>query len=152
MGIDTILWPTDLSEGSFKSVRHVVSLAEKYNAKVVALYVAVDLCAYFPAYGNYPSPELIQQFQSWEMEEARRKLETICQGMLHGCPNLKVKLVRGNAAEEILKTAREEKAGLVVMTSRGQGLDKGPAEATGLGSVARQVLEKSTLPVQIVYP
>jgi nucleotide-binding universal stress UspA family protein len=152
MGINTILWPTDLSESSFKSVRHVVSLAEKYEADVVALYVAVDLCSYFPAYGNYPSPELIQEFQSWEMEEARRKLETICQGMLRGCPRLRMKLVRGNAAEEILNTSRQEQAGLVVMTSRGQSLDKDPAESTGLGSVARQVLEKSTVPVQIVYP
>ena len=129
-----------------------MSLAEKYNAKVVALYVAVDLCSYFPAYGNYPSPELIQEFQSWEMEEARQKLETICRDRMQGCPNLDVRLVRGNAAEEILRTAREEKAKLVIMTSRGQSLDKDPAETTGLGFVARQVLEKSTVPVQIVYP
>ncbi|MFP5222254.1 MAG: universal stress protein, partial [Acidobacteriota bacterium] len=71
---------------------------------------------------------------------------------LHGCPNLKVRLVQGEADAEILKAAREEKADVIVMTSRGRSLDKEPGEATGLGTVARQVLEKSVVPVQIVYP
>lgn len=149
---NTILWPTDLSKGSLKAMDQVSALAEKLDSKVVVMYVAVDLCSYFPAYGNFPSPERLQEFQSWEMEEARRSLEKVCERMQKGCPNLKVRLVRGDAAEEILKAVREEQAGLVVMTSRGRSLDADPSRATGLGSVARTVLEKSTVPVQIVYP
>lgn len=147
-----ILWPTDLSQGSLKAAEQVVSLAEKYNARVVVLYVAVDLCSYFPAYGNYPSPKLIQEFQGWEVEDARQKLDAMCQKALHGCPNLKVRLVQGEAEAEILKAAKEEQADLIVMTSRGRSLDKDPGETTGLGTVARKVLEQSTVPVQIVYP
>jgi hypothetical protein len=33
--IQTILWPTDLSRNSLKSAKHVVSLAEKYQAKIL---------------------------------------------------------------------------------------------------------------------
>lgn len=152
MEIQTILWPTDLSRASLRAAGQVVSLAEKYGARVVVVYVAVDLCSYFPAFGNYPSPDHIQAFQSWEVEDARKKLDDMCKQLLHGCPYFTVRLAKGEAGAEILKVAMEEKAGLVVMTSRGMSLDKGAGETTGLGNVARKVLESSTIPVQIVYP
>lgn len=152
MGMDTILWPSDLSKASLMAAEQVMSLAEKYTARVVVLYVGVDLCSYFPAYGNYPSQKILQDFQSWEMGEARKKLDSLCNELLHGCPNLKVRLVQGDAATEIIKAAVDEKAGMIVMTSRGASLDRSPEETTGLGSVARKVLETSTIPVQIVYP
>ena len=148
----TVLWPTDLSKGSLKAADQVIELATRQNARVVVLYVAVDLCSYFPAYGNYPSPERIQEFQGWEVETARANLEDICKRLLTGCPNLAVRLVHGNAAGQILQAAKDENASLIVMTSRGHSLDREPGAATGLGSVARQVLERSTVPVQIVYP
>jgi nucleotide-binding universal stress UspA family protein len=150
--METILWPTDLSKGSLMAAKQVVSLAEKYQARIVVVYVAVDLCSYFPAYGNFPSQDMIGEFQGWEMEEARKKLETVCQEELRGCPNIKVRLVRGQAAQEILRAAENEGASLVVMTSRGHGLGQARDKATGLGSVARQVLEGSRVPVQIIYP
>ena len=149
----TVLWPTDLSKGSLKAAPQVMELARQRNARVVVLYVSVDLCSYFPAYGNFPSPERLQEFQGWEMETARAALEGICATELAGCPNLAVRLVTGNAAAQILKAAKDENAKLIVMTSRGQSLDnREPGRATGLGSVARQVLEQSSTPVQIVYP
>ena len=42
MEVRTILWPTDLSKNSIKAAKHVSSLAEKYQAKVILLYVGVD--------------------------------------------------------------------------------------------------------------
>lgn len=47
--VRTILWPTDLSRNSLKAAKHVVSLAEKYQAKIVMLYVGTDLTAYWEA-------------------------------------------------------------------------------------------------------
>lgn len=44
--IRTILWPTDLSKNSLKAARHEVSLAEKYQAKIIMLYVGTDLTAF----------------------------------------------------------------------------------------------------------
>ena len=43
MEVRTILWPTDLSKNSIKAAKHVSSLANKYQAKVILLYVGVDL-------------------------------------------------------------------------------------------------------------
>jgi len=61
MSIKTILWPTDLSRYSREAIDDVVSLSNKYDAKVVVLYSTVDLCSYFPAYGNYPNPDRISR-------------------------------------------------------------------------------------------
>jgi hypothetical protein len=52
--IRTILWPTDLSKNSLKSAKHVVSLAEKYQAKIIMLYVATDLTSMFGGYAHEP--------------------------------------------------------------------------------------------------
>lgn len=152
MPVRTILWPTDLSPGSLKAAGDVVSLVQQLQAKVVVLYVAVDLCSYFPAYGNYPSQDLLREFQGWEMETAKKRLEGLCGNELKACPNLSIRLVQGDAVEEILKTAESEKADLVVMTSRGHGHGRAVALPAGLGTVARAVLERSKIPVQIIYP
>jgi hypothetical protein len=52
--IRTILWPTDLSKNSLKSAKQVVSLAEKYQAKIIMLYVATDLTSMFGGYAHEP--------------------------------------------------------------------------------------------------
>lgn len=150
MTIGTILWPTDLSRSSLRAAPGVVSLAEKYGARVILLYVAVDLCDYFPAYGDYPSQEHLQEFQGWELERARKRMETLCGDELSSCPNLDVRLVQGDAVREILRTAEEEHADLIVMTGRGHGSDGSEIRTVGLGNVARSVLERTTVPVHLV--
>ena len=65
--IRTILWPTDLSKNSLKSAKHVVSLAEKYRAKIVMLYVATHLTSMFGGYAHEPG-DIIPHFQEWEFE------------------------------------------------------------------------------------
>lgn len=78
MSISTILWPTDLSSHSKQAIKQVVSLSGKYDAKVVVLYASVDLCSYFPAYGNYPSAEVLDQFRDWEIKHAKEALNKLC--------------------------------------------------------------------------
>jgi nucleotide-binding universal stress UspA family protein len=148
MPVNIILWPTDLSATSLKAGRHVISLAQKYNAEVVLMYVAVDLCNYFPAYGNYPSADHLNNFRDWEIEKARKQLERICEEELKACPFLKLRLVMGDPAREILKMADQVKADLIVMSSRGQG--QLGASDQELGQVAEKVLRKSPVPVHIV--
>ena len=81
MEVRTILWPTDLSKNSIKAAKHVSSLAEKYQAKVILLYVGVDLMSYFRAYGD-PSEDQVEHFQSWELKQAKKHLEDgVCQGI-----------------------------------------------------------------------
>ena len=152
MEVHTILWPTDLSKNSIKAAKHVESLAEKYQAKVVLLYVGVDLMAHFPAYGNYPSPEHLKHFQEWELKHAKQQLEKVCEKELKACPKIELRLVQGEAATEILKAVKKEKADLVVLTSHGRGHDDLDQKSSDFGSVAKKVLANSPVPVHLVNP
>ena len=103
MEVRTILWPTDLSRNSLKAAPHVNSLAEKYQAKVLVLYVGVDLMNLLPYGGKYPNEEYLEHFRNWETEQAKKRLETICDKELKACPMFDVVLVTGDPATEILK-------------------------------------------------
>jgi nucleotide-binding universal stress UspA family protein len=148
----TILWPTELSESSRQAIPQIVSLAQKYGSSVIALYVAPDLCSLFPAYGSYPSGEFIEKFQDWELEKARENLENVCAGELDACPNVSLRLVRGDAAKEILKAAQAEGVDMIVMSSRGQSYDSVGKMGSGFGSVAKKVAEEAPVPVLLVNP
>ena len=151
MEVHTILWPTDLSKNSVKAAKHVESLAEKYQAKVVLLYVAVDLMSHFGAY-SYPTPEHVKHFQDWEMQQAKKQLETVCAKELKACPKIEMRLVQGDAAAEILKAVKKEKADLVVLTSHGRGTEELDQKSADFGSVAKKVMANSPVPVHLVNP
>ena len=146
MEIKTILWPTDLSANSLKAGEHVVAMAQKHNAAVVLLYVAVDLCRMFPACGSYPSVEHLNNFRDWELGQARKRLENLCDEELKACPYLRLRLVSGEPADEILKMATMENADLIVLTSRGQG------RSSGFGRIAQAVIESADVPVHVLNP
>ena len=151
MEVHTILWPTDLSKNSIKAAKHVESLAEKYQAKVVLLYVGVDLMSHFGAY-SYPSPDHVKHFQDWEMQHAKKELEMVCEKELKACPKIEMRLVQGDPAAEILKSVKDEKADMVVLTSHGRGHDELDQKSADFGSVAKKVMANSPVPVHLVNP
>jgi len=122
MEVKTILWPTDLSKNSIKAAKHVMSLADKYQARVIMMYVGTDLTSMDKAYG-YPSAQHLRHFQDWELEQAKQQMEGVCDKDLKACPLLQIKLVQGDPAGEILKAIQEEKVDMVVLTTHGKGHD-----------------------------
>jgi nucleotide-binding universal stress UspA family protein len=152
MKVRTILWPTDLSKLSLKAAPHVNSLAEKYQAKVIVFYVGVDLMNLLPYGGKYPSEEHLHHFQNWEKDQAKKKLETICEAKLKACPMFELRLVQGEPAAEILKAIKKEKADLVVLSSHGRSSDDLESASPEFGSVARKVLSSAKVPVHLVNP
>ena len=94
----------------------------------------------------------MEHFQGWELKQAKKHLETVCEQELKACPNIEVKLVQGDAASEILKTIKEAKADMVVLTSHGRGHDKLDQKSADFGSVAKKVLANSPVPVHLVNP
>jgi nucleotide-binding universal stress UspA family protein len=151
MEVRTILWPTDLSKNSIKAAKHVSSLALKYQAKVILLYVGVDLMSMFPAYG-IPSGGQLEHFHQWEIQQAKKHLETVCTKELKACPNIDVRLAQGDAAAEILKTITDAKVDMVVLTSHGRGHDELDQKSADFGSVAKKVMANSPVPVHLVNP
>ncbi len=149
MEVRTILWPTDLSKNSLKAARHVVSLADRYKAKVILLYVGVDLMSHFGAY-SYPGEEHLKHFQDFELKQAKKQMETVCDQNLKACPNVDIRLVQGDAAQEIIKTAKAAAADLIVLTTHGRGHDDLDQKSADFGSVAKKVLANSPVPVHLV--
>ena len=150
--IRTILWPTDLSKNSLKAAKHVVSLAEKYQAKIIMLYVGTDLTAFWGGYAHEPGEHHLKHFQDWELKQAKNKMKTICETELKACPNLDIKLVQGDAANEILKAIQTENADLLVITTHGRGHDDIDQKSPVFGSVVEKVIHTSPVPVHLVNP
>lgn len=147
MKANTILWPTDLSKHSLTAAPVVRDIAEAQEARIVLLYVGVDLEEFFPAYGS-PSEEVTKQFHDWELEEAKKRLKQVCSNELQGCPLMETRITTGSAAEEILRVASEEDADLIVMSPRGLGQEQN--DRGQLGSVTARVLEQSPVNVLTV--
>jgi nucleotide-binding universal stress UspA family protein len=150
--IRTILWPTDLSKNSLKSAKHVVSLAEKYQAKIVMLYVGTDLTSFYGGYAHEPGEHHLKYFQDWELQQAKKQMQSLCETELQACPNLEIKLVQGDAATEILKMIQAENADMVVITSHGRSHDEIDQKSPVFGSVAEKVIRNSPVPVHLVNP
>ncbi|MFZ2088864.1 MAG: universal stress protein [Desulfobaccales bacterium] len=150
--IKTILWPTDLSKNSLQAAKHVVSLAEKYQAQIILLYVGTDLTAFWGGYAHEPGEHHLKHFQEWELKRAREKMKTICETELRACPRLDIKLVQGDAAAEILKAIQTENADLIVITTHGRGHDDIDQKSPVFGSVAEKVIRTSPVPVHLVNP
>lgn len=146
----TILWPTDLSKSSIDSAKHVLSLSRKYGAGVVMLYVAVNLCDYFPAYGNYPSPNVLKDFQNWELQNAREQMEQVCDRDLKECPNLEIEVVQGDPVEEIMAMVKKKDADMIVVAGRNKMT--GAAKGTYLAEAMGDLIHLAPVPVLVVNP
>lgn len=146
----TILWPTDLSKSSIESAKHVMSLSEKYGAGVVMLYVAVNLCDFFPAYGNYPSPDVLQDFQKWELQHAREEMEKVCERDLKACPNLEIEVVQGDPVDKILEMVKQKDADMIVVAGRNK--ETGAVKGTYLAEAMGEIIHLAPVPVLVVNP
>ena len=143
MQINTILFPTDFSQGARVAMDHAVSLARDYNAKLILLYVIQDISVsewYIPS--SLSVADLVEDMQksAWqEMEgwaaEVSSKIEDIEKIVLRGVPFV-----------EIVKIAREKSADLIVIGTHGwTGIDH-----ILFGSTAEKVVRKSPCPVLTV--
>ena len=63
-------------------------------------------------------------FRSGSSKQASSKMQHLCETELKACPNMEIRLVQGDAASEILKAVKAEKADLVVITTHGLSHDK----------------------------
>ena len=143
MLIKTILFPTDFSQGARAAMDHAVSLARDYNAKLVLLYVIQDISIaewYIPS--SLSVTDLVEDMQksAWkEMDkwgaEASTKVKEVEKMVERGVPFV-----------EIIKTAKEKGADLIVIGTHGRtGIDH-----MLFGSTAEKVVRKAPCPVLTV--
>jgi nucleotide-binding universal stress UspA family protein len=135
--IRTILHPTDFSDYSRAAFELACALARDYNAELIVLHVNHTTAIYAP-------DGIVAGAPIEEPYEIRARLAQL----RPDDPRVKVdyKLLDGEPAEQILKTASSANADLIVLGTHG---------ATGLarllmGSVAEDVLRRASCPVLTV--
>jgi nucleotide-binding universal stress UspA family protein len=143
--IKKILFPNDFSENASKILQYVLSISEAYNSTIYLLHVVQDLHKWGKAYIPHPSMDV---FQKEAVEGAEKVMDRVCEEQLQSCPSLERRVVSGDPATEILKTIEAEDIDLVIMGTHGR---KG-LEHVILGSVAENVVKKSSAPVMTVNP
>ncbi len=147
--IKKILFPFDLSENASKILPYVLSISEAYNSTLHVLHVVPELQKWAKEYISHTSPYAsLDMFKKEAVEGAEKAMDRVCEEQLQSCPNLQRRVVSGDPATEILKTIESEDIDLVIMGTHGR---KG-LEHVILGSVAENVVKKSSVPVMTVNP
>ncbi len=143
MQIKTILFPTDFSQGARAAMDHAVSLAKDYQAKLILLYVIQDISIaewYIPS--SLSVTDLIEDMQ----KSAWKEMDKWAAEVSSTVKEVEKMVVRGVPFVEIIKTAKEKSADLVVIGTHGRtGIDH-----MLFGSTAEKVVRKASCPVLTV--
>ena len=143
MQIKTILFPTDFSQGARAAMDYAVSLAQDYKAKLILLYVIQDISIaewYIPS--SISAADLVADMQKSASQEMEKWAAEVG-GKVAGLETL---IERGVPFVEIIRTAKERNADLLVIGTHGRtGIDH-----MLFGSTAEKVVRKSPCPVLTV--
>jgi nucleotide-binding universal stress UspA family protein len=139
-----IVSSTDFSEASRNGVRTAVELAQHFDAELILVHVQPELrtVAGATTISGYHLPsvqeemkaettELIQRFMREEIPETVRS---------------RFHIAHGSTAAEIVRTAEESHADIIVMSTQGESGWKG----LFFGSVAERVVRTAPCPVMTV--
>jgi nucleotide-binding universal stress UspA family protein len=140
---DTILFATDFSDNSDHAFEYALSLATRFDSRLVIIHVInepVDLRGFYVPHVSFDTLEK-------EIEEgAEKMMQKFCRTRIKDFTNYKTLTVSGIPYEEILKTAGEEKISLIVMGTQGRkGIDH-----FLFGSTAERVVRNATCPVMTI--
>ncbi len=138
-----ILYATDFSESSDYAFQYALSLAKKFDARLLLVHVInepVDLRGFYVPHISFEKLE--EEIQ----EGAQKMMEKFCRTHMRDYDNYESFIVPGIPYDEIIKKAEEENADLIVVGTHGRtGLDH-----VLFGSNAEKVVRKSPIPVMTI--
>ena len=147
MQIRSILVPTDFSECANYALSYAASLARVFGASILCVHV-IEPMVPTVGYSGMTEPLPIADISDQLEDSAERELPKIAE--CEECAGLEVEelIVRGEAAAEIVRVARDRKVDLIVVSSHGR---------TGLGrilfgSTAEAIVRHASCPVLVVKP
>ena len=153
-----ILVPLDGSRFSSRALLYAYEIADNFNSEIILLRVVEAVRPMAVAggtFGTTQSPQAAKISMEVALEEEKRHFEQATRYLKRKARTGKCNHIRctyqvkvGTPAEQIIKTAKAEKVDLIVMSEHGRG---GIKRAI-LGSVADEVIRKSTKPVLVVRP
>jgi len=140
--IKRILFATDFSDNSKSALTFAISFAQKYDAMLYILHVIQQ-----PSYplGMYAeiSFDAMDKFSQSISDAVEKEMQTLKEKDLKGYPKYEGMIVHGTPFLEILRTAKEKNAELIVVGTHGRtGLDH-----VLFGSTAEKVVRRAPCPV-----
>lgn len=149
--IKSILYASDLTEGSTTILGHAVGLAEKLGAKIYAITVIPPIS--IRPYNDFLTKQKLDEMTREGCRIKEKELNEHLVTFSKEHPDFKlddvlatVKAYEGNAYKQILKYAEEINADMIIMGSRG----KSPLGEIFVGSVASRVTMNAKVPVLLV--
>jgi nucleotide-binding universal stress UspA family protein len=143
MKIESILFPTEFSEGSSYALEYAVDLAKRYNAKLYLLHVIYDIAK---GAGWYvPHISMDELYKDIE-KGVKKELDRFGNEELRGLKNVVRTVVIGVPHDEITEFVKKNKIDLIVMGSHGKkGMDR-----ILFGSTAAHVVRFAPCPILTV--
>jgi nucleotide-binding universal stress UspA family protein len=138
-----MLCAVDFSEASRKGVQYALSLAQESDATLTLMHV-ID----WPAYPDLPDTlrDFFGEHRERWVEERRRDLQALIPESARTWCHPDAHVVVGAPGREILRTAEERSAELIVMGVHGRGA----LDLAIFGSTAHQVVRSAPCPVLTV--
>ena len=137
-----VLVATDFAESSQRALDFALALANRLRAKLTLVHAA-EIPAYAYEAFVYPTAEVVNALNA----SARRQLNTLLASVQKTLPDADAILRHGAAWQQILSTAEQTRADLIVIGTHGR---TGASRAL-LGSVAERVVRLSPVPVMVVH-
>jgi nucleotide-binding universal stress UspA family protein len=141
--VTKIMVPTDFGPASQAALDGAIELANKLEASIVLMHVYQLPVYAYPAKPITPKPEL-----NAEIENAASKMLTdAAAAAWHGGVSITTVLRVGVPWEQILRAAKDQEVGLIIMGTRGMS---GFTRAY-MGSTAERVVRHSPIPVLTLH-
>ena len=141
--ITKILCPTDFSEPSYRALEAANELARRFNAEIILIHILSPVFVY-PSVAITPGISTTSDISDVDRDEmAFKSLAMTLKDKVPESIKSRSIMGKGNPAEEIVRSAKEEKIDLIVIGTHG---------FTGwrhliLGSVTEKVVRLASCPV-----
>ncbi|MBC8517033.1 MAG: universal stress protein [Nitrosopumilus sp.] len=145
----TILLPHDGTPAGDLAIEHAIHIAKSSSSEIIILHVIEDF-PHVPVFSLHASQvtkikkeiaQVTKEMKTVMEKEMTQRIETCKKNGIDS----HLKVVVGLAAEEILKTVKNNKIDLIVMAKRRKL--KGIKSLLTLGSVSRKIIENTSCPV-----
>jgi nucleotide-binding universal stress UspA family protein len=144
--VNRVLCATDFSAPATEGVALALGVAHKIGSEVTLLHV-IDALPDAEEYVYYSVPEIVPLRKALE-EQALSRLQAAVPKDLPSGLKVEIRLVTGRAHEQILATAAELRADLIVLGTRGHG----PLGRLLFGSTSERIVREASCPVVTVPP
>jgi nucleotide-binding universal stress UspA family protein len=154
--IKRILYATDLSENAKYAFGYAADLAEKHSAQITIISVLEKLAPNSESrvrdmVGIERWEQLKSTYSKASIEKIKERVSDFCKemdGQMDSCSLMvdDIRVPKGTPHVEILKTAKEIKADMIVIGTHGHNL----FQDSLIGSTARRIVKDSKIPVLVI--